>query len=75
MSEVCGNCKFHDPIPEDLSQVGCRGLPPNVVLVPARVGQTMDMQFHMKRPAMPRNERACALWKPIILLAVAANGE
>lgn len=64
--KTCGTCAFSRPLPHDLLQVICGGVPPTPCIAGGQ--QTVaGVQFHIEllRPQMSRAEPACALWKTV----------
>lgn len=59
--DTCGQCRFTQIMPHDVTQVVCGGSPPSPV------GTANGIVW--ARPSMPRSERACALFqrKPPVL--------
>lgn len=59
--DTCGQCKFTQLQPQDVSQVICGGAPPSAIATPAGIVWV--------RPSMNRGERACGLFqrKPAVL--------
>lgn len=57
--KCCGDCEHAVSIPQDLKVISCFGAPPQIVVIPTPQG----LQIQLHRPALPRTERACALFK------------
>ncbi len=67
--KTCGTCKHTEVNPQDMTYVICYGVPATPVLMPVRVGNTMDMQVTPTRCSFKRTERACSLHESVVLLA------
>lgn len=71
--KTCGTCRHTEMVPNDMTSVRCFGMPPVPVLMPVRVGNTMDMQIQLMRPHLARTERACALHESVVLVGANAD--
>jgi hypothetical protein len=64
LKPTCGNCRYAAPVPSDLTQIECKGVPPTPVALPHPQG----VQISPIRPRLPRTEPACALHKAVVLI-------
>lgn len=62
--EVCGNCRFAVPVPQDMRKISCRGTPPTpVVLGGQQTPMGLQLQIECYWPQLDTATPACALWK------------
>ncbi len=57
--KTCGNCIFGAVVSQDLTKRVCKGMPPQVVIMPTPQGA--QMQFHF--PVVESAQAGCALHK------------
>lgn len=62
--KTCGQCEHGKAIPEDLTKRACKGAPPQIMLLPNRLGQVEIKQVF---PTMNSTEEACGLFKQKVL--------
>ena len=56
----CGNCLFASPLPQNLKDVSCGGMPPTPVIIGM---SAQGPQIALMRPQVDRHLKPCALWR------------
>ena len=59
MIHNCGQCTYASMLPKDFLKRGCRGAPPQIVVLPTPQGPQMQMMY----PIVLATDEACGAFK------------
>lgn len=62
---TCGNCRFSQVLPQDMTKRFCHGVPPTPVAVPVpRPPGGLEVRVNMMCPVVEARQPGCALYQP-----------